>query len=119
MTANTTPTVAVGVLSGIDVSHYQGAIDWHAVARMGIAFAYAKDGLYPPDARCADNWAEAQADRFLSMVTGFHAGDLPPLLDLEEARSGAKSSDEWASIPFNERLSLALAWLEQVERLLV
>lgn len=141
MTTNTTPTVAVAVLSGIDVSHYQGAIDWHAVARMGIAFAYAKatDGLYPPDARFADNWtgmqdaaitrgayhffrpaasAEAQADRFLSMVTGFQAGDLPPMLDLEEARSGANRPDEWTSIPFNERLPLALAWLEQIEQTL-
>ena len=141
MTTNPTPTVAAGLLSGIDVSHYQGAIDWRAVARMGIAFAYAKatEGLDPPDAGFADNWAgmqdaaitrgayhffrpaasvEAQADRFLSVVTGFQAGDLPPMLDLEEARSGTNSPDEWASIPFNERLPMALAWLEQVEQAL-
>ena len=83
---------------------------------MGIAFAYAKatEGLYPSDARFADNWAgmqdaaitrgayhffrpaasvEAQADLFLSVVTGFQAGDLAPMLDLEEARSGTNGPD--------------------------
>ena len=29
-------------LQGIDVSHYQGAVDWKKVKTAGIAFAYAK-----------------------------------------------------------------------------
>ena len=36
---------------GIDVSHYQGNIDWNAVAKTGINFAFVKaggseDGIY-------------------------------------------------------------------------
>jgi len=29
-------------VQGIDVSHYQGTVDWSAVKSAGIAFAYAK-----------------------------------------------------------------------------
>ena len=30
------------LLSGIDVSHHQGDVDWNAVGQAGIAFAFAK-----------------------------------------------------------------------------
>ncbi len=30
------------VVSGIDVSHHQGTVDWEAVASAGISFAYVK-----------------------------------------------------------------------------
>ena len=48
-------------LKGIDVSHYQGAIDWPAVARDHVAFAYIKatEGVGGQDARFARNWRGA------------------------------------------------------------
>jgi GH25 family lysozyme M1 (1,4-beta-N-acetylmuramidase) len=45
-------------LRGIDVSHYQGSIDWHAVASSGISFACAKatEGTSYVDSTFATNW---------------------------------------------------------------
>jgi lysozyme len=94
---------------GIDVSHYQGAIDWPAVAGDDVAFAYVKatEGVEGRDDRFAHNWrgAEragirvgayhyfifcrssfAQAHNFLA-VTPRQASALPPAVDLEMARS--------------------------------
>ncbi len=47
---------------GIDVSKYQGEIDWRSVARDGIAFAYVKatEGGDRVDERFHENWAEAR-----------------------------------------------------------
>ncbi|HYM12489.1 MAG TPA: GH25 family lysozyme [Bryobacterales bacterium] len=138
--AGATTTPAGPSLAGIDVSHYQGAIQWPTVAGTGIIFAYAKasDGLHGPDPRFANNWeamrdagitrgayhffrpaasVQAQAEQFLSLLPSLEAGDLPPMLDLEEARSGA-GPDEWAALPIHQRLPLALAWLQQVEQAL-
>jgi lysozyme len=49
-------------LPGIDVSHYQGAVDWAAVAASGIRFAFVKatDGVEDIDPRFAHNWAGAR-----------------------------------------------------------
>ncbi len=46
-------------VSGIDVSHHQGAIDWQAVASAGIDFAYAKatEGSQFVDGQFASNWS--------------------------------------------------------------
>ncbi len=96
-------------LKGIDVSHYQGAIDWPAVARDHVGFAYIKasEGVEGRDARFERNWrgaeragirvgayhyfifcrsAEAQAYNFLA-VAPRRAGGLPPAVDLEAPRS--------------------------------
>ena len=45
-------------VQGIDVSHHQGAIDWPAVRRAGIRFAYIKvaEGGDHVDKRFYDNW---------------------------------------------------------------
>jgi lysozyme len=94
---------------GIDVSHYQGAIDWPAVAADDVAFAYVKatEGVEGRDTEFAYNWrgAEraglrvgayhyfifcrsswAQAHNFLA-VAPRRADALPPAVDLEMARS--------------------------------
>ena len=44
---------------GIDVSHYQGKVDWFAVHASGAAFAFAKatEGLSVVDPLFASNWA--------------------------------------------------------------
>jgi lysozyme len=130
--------VAGSSLLGIDVSHYNGVISWKAVAAAGIAFAYAKatESLGVSDKRFPANWAgmkqaglprgayhffhpakpvQAQAAKFIAAVGALAAGDLPPMLDLEET-SAAK--DEWDGVPLAERVPLALQWLKIVERAL-
>jgi len=92
-------------LTGIDVSHFQGHVDWQAVRAAGCAFAFAKatEGTGVTDPFFAANWAgmkaagllrgayhffraaepaAEQAAHFLSTV-GFEPGDLPPVLDIE------------------------------------
>lgn len=118
---------------GVDVSHYQGSINWPQVAASStFAFAKATEGktlvdlTYPINrmgaqavgvkvgayhfARPAGSGqpaivadAIAQADFFLSVAQPL-AGDLPPVLDLE-VTGGLKAADllTWTS-----------AWLEEV-----
>lgn len=92
-------------LRGIDVSHHQGAIDWHAVARDDVAFAYLKvsEGGDHRDRRFLENWRAAraagiatgayhfftfcrsgaeQARNFIEAVP-FASDALPPAVDLE------------------------------------
>jgi lysozyme len=92
-------------VQGIDVSHWQGNIDWFSVANSGIAFAFAKatEGLTYMDPQFDTNWANmqaagiirgayhfghpgsdpiAQADFFLNTVQPV-SGDLQMMLDLE------------------------------------
>jgi lysozyme len=99
-------------LRGIDVSHYQGTIDWPAVAHDGVAFAYIKatEGVDGRDSQFARNWrdarragirvgayhyfifcrsARAQARNFLA-VAPRSASALPPAIDLEMARGCAR-----------------------------
>lgn len=116
-TAATTP--------GIDVSSFQGTVNWSAVAAGGEAFAIARanDGTSFVDPDFQQNWqgissaglvrgayeffepsqdADTQAALFLSTVGGFGPGDLPPILDVEI--TGGQSSavldaeiGQWAS----------------------
>ena len=97
-------------LLGIDVSHYQGVIDWPKVAAAGVKFAFIKatDGATVADPmaktnasgaaaaglpfgfyhfwRPTDDW-RAQADFFLSVIDDAaplaNAGVLPSVLDIE------------------------------------
>jgi lysozyme len=94
-------------LTGIDVSHYQGHVNWGAVRGAGCAFAFAKatEGAGDTDPFFATNWAgmkaagllrgayhffrseqdaAQQAAHFLSTVQ-LGTGDLPPVLDIEIA----------------------------------
>jgi lysozyme len=121
---------------GIDVSHHNGAVDWTAVARAGLVFALVKatEGATFTDHLFGDNWARIkaaglmrgayhffrpaapvaeQADRFLATMGDLGPGDLPPVLDIEEAGVGR---DEWADLPPAERVPAALAWLDRVEQ---
>lgn len=90
---------------GVDVSHYQGRIDWAAVEQAGVGFAFVKatEGTSFVDHTFRRHWAElgethilrgayhrfrpardaaAQAAHFLAVVD-VRAGDLPPVLDVE------------------------------------
>jgi lysozyme len=99
-------------IHGIDVSKYQNIIDWEAVKAMkvgnvqiGFAFIKATEGLGNEDAFFARNWRKAksagvirgayhyflatksgrqQAENFINSVT-IESGDLPPVLDIEQA----------------------------------
>ena len=93
-------------MRGIDVSHYQGDVDWNRVRAAGIDFAYIKAteggdftdpgyhalvsgaraagmriGFYHYFTFCTDG--AAQARQFLSVTSGPRPGDLPPVVDLE------------------------------------
>lgn len=119
-------------VNGIDVSHFNGTVDWSRVAAGGIAFAYAKatEGMHTRDARFEANYdgikasnllrgayhffhadldAAAQANNFLSVVSALAPGDLPPMLDVEAAPDGLSA----ASIAAGVRI-----WLDAVQQAL-
>jgi lysozyme len=99
---------AAGALKGVDVSLYQGTIDWTQVKQGGISFGYAlaNDGAGFSDPTFQTNFAAmksagvargatlffhadqdpiAQADALLLSLTqaGFTYGDLLPVIDVE------------------------------------
>lgn len=114
---------AGATLPGIDVSKFQGTIDWSKVAGAGIAWAYAEGSrcaantndqvVLDPD--FAANWAgmkasgivrgayhrlcasqdgKAQADAFLNHVGPIAATDLPPMLDWEDPDGATRVAGE-------------------------
>src|SRR5262249_2296079 len=99
------PPVAAAHLSGIDVSHYQGNVDWTAVRNAGITFAIAKAtegttftdgfinqniagmkraGIVPGAYQFAHpgSDATAQADHFTNVVRNANGGNFSGLLQL-------------------------------------
>ena len=113
------------MLSGIDVSHWEGTIDWKTVASSGYKFVYTKatesttytdDTLVPNVSGAASVGIpigayhfyrlavdpKAQADFFLSKIKGLQL-ELPPSLDFEEQTNiapatVAKSLKTWLDI---------------------
>ncbi len=103
-----TPLLAGYSVHGIDVSAYQGHIDWPEVARQHVRFAFIKasEGATLRDARFGRNWREARAAGILSgayhyfqpsrdgheqaslfiRTVPIRPGDLPPVLDVEAPR---------------------------------
>ncbi|MGA8112330.1 MAG: lysozyme [Actinocatenispora sp.] len=103
------PASAAGVLYGIDVSHYQGSINWTSVKAAGTSFAYIKatEGTTFHDPNFSSNYTNAyyaglirgayhfarpdssggaaQADYFASHGGGWSADNqtLPGMLDIE------------------------------------
>jgi lysozyme len=121
---------AQNFLNGIDVSIYQGTINWSDVANSGVVFAIcrASHGI-TDDTSFSTNWSgtkaakiirgayhyfiptddvQAQVDVFVKAVGTLQAGDLAPALDLEDPAA-------WASIAQADRLPLVLKWLAAVE----
>lgn len=94
-------------LHGIDVSKWQGTIDWNAVANDGVIYAFVRvsDGLNFPDEFFETNLAAsraqgihtgvyqffrpsqdavAQADMLIARMPTLEPGDLPPVIDMED-----------------------------------
>lgn len=101
-------------ISGIDVSYYQGNVDWPSVRNAGAVFAIARAtyGSTKVDPQFSTYWPaiknaqlirgayhfflasqdpEEQANLFIKTVGTLSEGDLPPTLDVE-ADSGTSSS---------------------------
>jgi lysozyme len=91
---------------GIDVSHFQGIVNWTQVAAGGMAFCFIKatEGTGIADSCFTRNWAgsaaaglkrgayhfghpgadaQAQAQFFFNTVGALGPNDLPPVLDIE------------------------------------
>jgi len=105
-----TNSVAPVRLDGVDVSKFQGEIDWQAVKASGVVFAFARalEGVTVHDATFAANWRamkEAgilrgaydfyvagdspaeQVKTFTSLVS-LEPGDLVPMVDIEAGSIG-------------------------------
>jgi lysozyme len=116
---------------GLDVSHFQGTVDWPQVAQAGYAFAFIKatDGITYVDPMFAANWAGAkaagllrgayhffeadddpqqQAASYLNAVS-LQPGDLPPVLDVE-------SSSTSGEVPTATVVQRVAAWLQAVQQ---
>lgn len=115
-------------IHGIDVSHYQSAIDWQKVADQGVHFGFVKatEGRSMQDTMFCENWesmndvgiirgayhffrptvsAIDQANNFIENVN-IEYGDLPPVVDVEVLDNASKEM-------IVTRLGI---WLEMVEK---
>ena len=105
--AMTNACAAGTTVKGIDVSYYQGTINWTRVKNDGVKYAFIRvsDGTGFHDSQFARNWREAkaagvmrgayqffrsdedpiaQADLLIAAVGGaLKPGDLPPVIDVE------------------------------------
>ena len=116
---------AGGTVEGIDVSKWDGTIDWTAVKKAGKAFAFIRvsDGLNYPDSTFTSNWVHAksagvyrgayqyfeanqdatkQANLVLSSL-GTDKGELPVVVDVEvtdgqSASTIRKAVDTWSAV---------------------
>jgi lysozyme len=102
------------LLAGIDVSEWQGVVDWQNVKQAGTAFAFARAtyGATLVDPQFSANWQgmraagivrgtyhffvtaddpTQQADLFIKTVGSLDGSDLPPVLDVE-SESGTGSN---------------------------
>lgn len=115
---------------GIDVSHFQGKVNWQKVRDADIRFVYDKasqgDHFTDPDYAenkigahsvgllhgsyhfyTSDKGGKDQADHFIKIID-YGPGDMPPMLDLEQA--GIKGDVDITS--FQREI---LIWLREVE----
>lgn len=119
-------------IHGIDVSRYQGVVNWKEVKNMevkgikiGFVFIKATEGTSIIDGQFRRNWisakeqaiskgayhffipsrnAKKQADNFISIVN-LKSGDMPPVLDVERNRG----------VSVMEMQKAVKAWLDAVE----
>jgi lysozyme len=115
------------VTKGVDVSHYDGTIDWAAAHGAGVAFAFMKatENTNFVDPQFATNWkgagangvirgayhffrpaadATAQADYFVKTAGIPGPGDLPLTIDLEVTDSVAAATVASGALTFLARV---------------
>ncbi len=117
---------------GVDLSHYQGAVDWPVLSGQEITFVYIKatEGSGHVDSRFSQNWEEAEktdlkvgayhffsfdspgvtlAENFISQVVPYD-GMLPPAVDVEYYADKREHPPEAAAV--REQLQVMLDRLE-------
>lgn len=129
---------------GVDVSHYQGNIDWSKFGNQRVGFVYIKasQGEKGYDPMFKRNWnavptvpsakirrgayhfltavdpANAQAKNYLSTIGTLGADDLAPCVDIEwdlvKDRTG-HLIDRWASLSPDMILEKVQTWIKAVE----
>jgi lysozyme len=115
-------------IKGIDVSHYQGRINWDLVAQEDIDFVFVKatEGLNYRDSIFERNWAglednrlkrgayhffrpkvsaEWQAKSFIKLVA-LKSDDFPPVLDVEDLKG----------VSVKQLIASMKVWLDLVEQ---
>jgi lysozyme len=127
-TSQQADTCATGTtLQGVDVSVYDGTVDWTQVKASGRAFAIAKatEGATLKDGQFPTNWPamksagivrsayhffhcdsdpSTQASFFLGVMGALAPGDLPPSLDFEDTTTCTASTG----------IAMAIEWLDAV-----
>ena len=127
--AQVQPASRQNYLQGIDVSHYQGLVNWEQVKAAGYSFALAKatGGTRFVDSQFHNNWQGmreaglvrgayhffhadedpiAQAQHYVQTVSSLRINDLPPALDIEVTEN----------IPTATIVARALEWIMYVEQ---
>lgn len=117
-------------IKGIDVSHHQNEVDWHAVRSAGIEFVFIKatEGTTFVDPKFKHNWRAAKEAGLIrgayhffrtrsplegnianiaNTVEKLEPGDLPIALDLE-------IPNQWSELESARRLDLIQRWLDGV-----
>ncbi len=126
------PAAKVAGLFGLDVSHWQGQVDWKLVKDAGVQFVYVKatEGIGYVDSWYDRHIAGAKAaglpcgsyhffqptesvakqvENFVHRVGPLKVGDLPPVLDVE-------MPPDWSGINVSERVKGVSDWLVAVEQ---
>ena len=133
--AQTLSHMGIEVLAGVDVSAWNGTVDWESAAKAGVKYAWVKategqghinrgfvnrvkgardsgiiTGLYHfgrPDSDAGADDAKREAEHFLDAASqvGVNKGDLIPTLDVEK---GMKTDDQY-------NVEWCLEWLDIVE----
>ncbi len=128
-----------GFQQGLDVSDYDGKVDWIRVKQAGYTFAFAKatEGKTWKASTFPRNWrqmegvgmirgayhffrpitdAKAQAQNFLDYVDSVDsigANDLPPVIDLEHYPASVRQ--QWDSLKKSERVQRVKIWIDVIE----
>lgn len=125
-------------VSGIDISHYNGNINWAKVAASSVKFTgiKASDGLSDPDKMFVQNMAGAKGVGLLRMpyhflrpysdavaqaqvfckILGSDPGELPTMVDVEEAPVTGES-DTWTRLTSQAaRLAIVTNFINEVIR---
>jgi GH25 family lysozyme M1 (1,4-beta-N-acetylmuramidase) len=143
---NTVDTVGIdlilekpGFQQGLDVSDFDGTVNWQRVKSVGYTFAFAKatEGKTWRAETFPRNWrqmegvgiirgayhffrpktdAKAQAENFLDYINSVDpigADDLPPVIDLEHYPPSVRQ--QWNSISKSERVKRVQAWIDVIE----